>query len=96
MRVLKYVKLRQHNFAEILLKKRVCEDKSRSVYPDNGASVFLETSESSKFCLFNWVFVDEKIFCMQIFKLFACKFQDEEKIASVDADWREKCVSNVL
>ena len=29
-------------------------------------------------------------------KLFACKFQVEEKIASVDADWRRKCVSNVL
>ena len=29
-------------------------------------------------------------------KLFACKFQVEENIASVDADWRRKCVSNVL
>ena len=54
MRVLKYVKLRQHNFAEILLKKRVCEDKSRSVYPDDDASG-LETCGSSKFCLFHWV-----------------------------------------
>ena len=54
MRMLKYVKLRQHNFAEVLLKKRVCEDKSRSVYPDDDLRILEVLSFSLGF--------DEKIF----------------------------------